>query len=184
MNSLMGFLSTWHLIRASGVVAYILLSVSAFSGIACSAPFISSRGRINLINLHEASSRWSLWLVLTHAALLMVDTYAPYSLVAVLWPLLGPYRPWAVMLGSIAAWLMLGTLLAFDLRSLINERFRRMVHGLNVVVYVAATLHGIWSGTDTSHVSLAVMYGGSALSIGVMVLLRLKGAKQVAVTGR
>ena len=165
-------LSVWHLIRASGLIAYLILSFSALSGIACTISWIPPHLRTLMLHLHESCSRWSLWLVMVHASLLLIDTYVPYRFVEVIFPLLGPYRPWAVALGSLAAWLMLITLLAFDSAWFVGQKIWQAIHGANVVIYVAATLHGIWSGTDMPGQPWAMMYIGSALCIGTLVLLR------------
>lgn len=164
----LGPLTTWGLIRAAGLVSYLLLWGAVVSGLWVSGRQAAGRPVPLVAAVHEASARWALWVGLFHAGLLLYDRYVPFRPVDLLWPLGGPYRPVPTALGALAAWWLLALLLAFDLRRRLHPRIWQRLHAAALPLYAVATLHGLLAGTDTPLPGVRLMYQGTA---GVVLLL-------------
>ena len=119
----------WHLVRSSGLVAYILLMASTVWGLFISSQFVKdwSPGPVSL-TLHSTVSWLSIILGLIHALLLRFDDYFTYTLRDIFIPFTGLYRPAFVGLGTLALWLLLVVSLSFPLKKYHGHRKRKKMH--------------------------------------------------------
>ena len=60
---------------------------------------------------------------------------------------------------------MLIVVISFSLRGQIGQKRWRALHYLSFLVYGLATVHGLTAGTDSSKLSMQLMYLGSGLLI-------------------
>jgi DMSO/TMAO reductase YedYZ heme-binding membrane subunit len=164
---------TWHLIRASGIIAYLLVMASTIWGLFLSGQFVKdwSPGPIS-ITLHSTASWLAVVLSLGHAALLMFDDYFAYTLGDVFIPFVGPYRPEAVGLGTLAFWLMVIISISFPFKRRIGNVMWQRLHYLSYAAYGMISLHGLFAGTDGERLGFRLLIGG-----GVMTVLLLLGIR-------
>ena len=141
----------WHLARSSGVVAYLLLWLSAILGL-----LITNRmariwpGGPTAFDLHQFASLLALAFTGFHALILLGDDYIRYSLVQILVPFMATgYRPMATGLGQIAFYLAALVTFSFYVKKHIGHRAWRLIHYISFLVFVLITLHGLLAGTDT-----------------------------------
>jgi hypothetical protein len=159
---------TWFVGRGSGIVAYLLLTVSVVLGIALSRRWHSAAWPRLVV--HEAH-RWAtitFYLFLgIHVATMLLDTYVGFSVTDVLVPLASAYRPVWLGLGIVAAELALAIGASLWLRDWIGYRAWHALHGLAYPLFAASLLHGIGTGSDTGAAWMMATYGGStALVLG------------------
>jgi DMSO/TMAO reductase YedYZ heme-binding membrane subunit len=172
-----GGTAPWLLSRVSGVTAFVALALDVIIGL-----FVSTRLANRVLakgvgaDLHRWLSPIALALVLGHAALLLADGYIRFDAIDVLVPLASPYRPVAVGIGVIAAYLALVVHGSFALRKRIGARNWRRLHYLSFVALAGAALHALLAGTDSS--ALRAFY---AVPLGVVVALIVY---RIAVTAR
>ena len=150
----------WFVSRATGFAAYIALALDVIVGL-----LVSTRAgdrwlaRGTSIDLHGWLSPVALGLVLGHALVLVADSYIRFDALAVLVPFASPYRPVAVGLGVIAGYLALVVHASFGLRRRLGAKTWRRLHYLSFVAFVAAALHALLAGSDSSRPWAVALYG-------------------------
>lgn len=156
----------WHLARASGVAAYLLLWLSTALGLG-----ISNRlarlwpGGPYAFDLHQFASLLALAFTGFHAIILLGDPYIGYTLAQILIPFAATgYQPIATALGQIAFYLAIIVIFSFYVRSRISRRAWRTIHYASFLIFILITLHGLVAGTDTATLwPLYVVTSGSIL---------------------
>ena len=141
----------WYTTRITALLAYLALSGSVVYGLLLSTKILDGIShRAVSYTLHGDLAGIGVALALVHAAVLALDRSVPYSLVELLVPFAGPYRPLWVGIGQLTLGLSLVVLLSFYVRKRIGQRTWRLVHYLSFVAFVGATAHGLMAGSDTS----------------------------------
>ena len=165
----------WVLSRASGFTAFIALGLDAVLGLLVStrvADRFVRRGE--LIELHRWVSPLAIALTLGHAGLLLLDGYVAFDALDLLVPFLAPYRPLAVGLGVIAAYLTVIVHASFALRARLGKQTWRRLHGLSFVAFAAAAAHVILAGTDAARAWAIALVALPVIAVGVLVSRRLR----------
>jgi sulfoxide reductase heme-binding subunit YedZ len=189
-ESILGGPMFWYASRALGVTAYVALTLEVLLGLSASTGALDRLlGRAQVIDLHRWLSTIALATLGAHAAVLLADRTVSMSLVDLLVPFVGPYRPFATGLGVLAAWLALIVHGSFWLRKRIGGRAWRALHFATFAVFVAATFHGLLAGTDRAWLGLRLLYAGAAAAVATLVFVRLglllaRPALQRKVAGR
>ncbi len=171
----------WYMIRAAGITAYILLTVSVLWGLALSSSAVKdwSPGPLSMV-LHATISWLGLVFALGHGVLLLLDDYFTYTLTDVLVPFTGPYRPFATGLGVLAFWILLLVTPSFALKKrFFSHKNWQRLHRTSYAAFIFATAHGLLTGTDASNPGLRVLFGISVLLTVIMLGYRI-GVKKAA----
>lgn len=169
----------WYLTRTLAVAAYISLTASVLIG-ALRSVATQARERVSWIvdELHQFVAALATLLVLGHLTTLLLDPYLPFSLNNVLLPLSEPYRPFAVILGILAFYVMVALLLTSWFRSFMPYRMWRIVHYLSFVAFVLVTVHGLLAGSDAGESWMRGIYAGASAGFGFVVLFRVLGVQR------
>jgi len=170
--------TVWYTARSAGIVAYLLLSSSVVLGLSMSARAAFRWPRFAVEDVHRFLTIVTAVFIGVHGASLLLDRVAPISLGQELVPFAGSYRPLAVALGIVAAELMAAVGVSNALRKRIPHRFWRRAHYLTIVVWGAATAHGLLAGTDRADPWFLALVGMAVASVGLGFLGRF--AKQAA----
>ncbi len=140
----------WILARASGLTAYVLLTLSVLAGLTVkSKPFKTLRLPA-VTDLHRFLALLGLGAVAIHGITLVLDTTVKITPAALLVPGLVPYRPVWTALGVLAAELMALIYVSFALRKRIGMKNWRRLHYATYAVFALATMHGLAAGTDST----------------------------------
>jgi sulfoxide reductase heme-binding subunit YedZ len=160
----------WYAARAGGVVAYVLLSTVVAIGLSMSGKkSMRHWPRFALEDVHRFGGFLVGTFVALHVVAVAIDAYLPFSLTSLIVPLVARYRPVWTGLGIVAAELLLALAVTNHYRNgRISYRFWRTAHYVNFIVWGAATLHGLGSGTDRSTVWLLAIY---AVAVGTVFAL-------------
>ncbi len=141
----------WLLARASGLTAYTLLTGSMLAGLVVkSRPFGRALKTASVTDVHRFLALLGLGMLALHGVAVTLDRTVHIPPAALLVPGLSPYRPAAVALGVVACELVALIVLSFSLRRRIGARNWRRLHWATYIVFLAATAHGLASGTDSS----------------------------------
>lgn len=152
----------WILARASGLLAYALLTSSILAGIVLKArPFGRSLKAAAVADVHRFIALLGLGAIALHGTTLVFDRTVQISPLALVVPGLVPYRPLWTALGVVAAELMVLVYASFFLRRHIGVRVWRRLHWLTYGVFALATLHGLAAGTDGTRTWVLALYGGA-----------------------
>lgn len=159
--------SFWFISRSSGVLAYLLLTLSVLWGLVQSGAILRPTIPPALaLGLHNFLSWSALVMAGLHAVVLLGDGYIKMGLLPLFVPFIAPVQPFWVGLGVIALYLSLLLSLSFYVRKHIGQKNFRAFHYLTYLAYILVTLHGLGSGTDSR--SLLVLY---VLSAGAVINL-------------
>jgi len=163
----------WHLSRASGVVAYLLLWLSTALGL-----LLTNRlarvwpGGPFAFDMHQFASLLALAFTSFHALILLGDDYIGYALAQILLPFASvDYRPVATGLGQLAFYIALIISISFYVRGRIGRKVWRLLHYGAFLVFILITFHGLLAGTDAP--SLWPLYLFSFGSILFLTLYRI-----------
>lgn len=174
--------ATWYLIRALGITGYVLITISMVWGILLSSRMVKdwSPGPLSML-LHSAVSWLGLIFGFGHAILLLADKYFQYSLGDVLIPFTGPYRPIAVGLGTLAFWILLIVTPSFALRKrLFSHRAWQLLHFTSYGAFLMVTLHGLFAGTDGTHLGFRLLLAISVLTTVALLAYRIRTRRKPA----
>jgi sulfoxide reductase heme-binding subunit YedZ len=152
----------WLLARASGITAYLLLTGSVLAGLAVKArPLGRAVKASSVTDVHRVLALLALGMLGLHGAALTLDRTVHLSPVALFVPGASPYRPLPVALGVVACELAALIVVSFSLRRRIGMRNWRRLHWLTYLVFLAATVHGVAAGTDSSRPWAVDLYLGA-----------------------
>ena len=141
----------WYLGRGTGLVALVLLSVVVALGIGARSgrpAFGLPRFAVSL--LHRNAALLAVVFLGVHAVSLLFDPYAQLSVVDLVLPFAGGYRPFWLGLGTLAADLVAAIVVTSLLRRRLGARAWRVVHALAYLCWPVALLHGWPTGTDAA----------------------------------
>jgi predicted ferric reductase len=166
----------WYLSRASGAVAYLVLSASTAWGLLLNTKLVKSAVPAPLtLAMHNYLGWNSLVFSALHGFVLLFDKYYTFTFSNLLIPFSGPYKPLWVGVGILAFYLILLTTLSFYVRAWIGQKTWRRLHFLTFPLYGMASLHGLQAGTDSG--ILRTVYLGSAILIVFLTVYRVLAAR-------
>jgi predicted ferric reductase len=176
----------WYTVRATGLVAWFLVTVAVVWGLLLSLRQVPASRRRGLprpawmLDLHRFLGGLALLFVVAHVGALAFDSFVGFDWDDLLVPFATTWRPAAVAWGIAAAYL----LLAVEVTSLLMRHLRRglwhAVHLLSLVVFGAVTAHALYAGADAPEPLVQAFATGSAvvvlLLVGVRLVWRPRGA--------
>ena len=152
----------WLLARASGLTAYVLLTLSVLAGLVVKAkPFGKAMKPATAVDLHKSLAFLGLSALALHGFTLVLDRTVEIGIGALLVPGLAPYRPLWTGLGVLAGELMLIVYVSFGLRRRIGQKNWRRLHWVTYATFAAATAHGLMAGSDSGQPWALVLYLGA-----------------------
>ena len=160
---------TWYVVRASGMVAFALLTSTVALGLIMSGRARLPRWpRFAVEDVHRFASLLTWSFVGIHVLGLLVDTYLPFSIWNLVIPGSAPYRPLATALGVVALELLAALAVANLLRSRISHSLWRRTHYLNFAVWLLVLVHGVTAGADSDTAwALGIYVTAAALVSGL-----------------
>lgn len=173
----------WYAARASGIVAYLLLTIVVLVGVTLSGQLrLPGWPKFAVTDVHRFGGLLVGVFVSIHVLTIALDSYTPFSLTQLVVPFTAHYRPLWTALGIVAAELLAAVAITNALRNAIPYRWWRRIHVINLAVWGAATVHGIGAGTDTPSVWMTTIYIVSVSSVLAALAWRL-ARRRLAPTG-
>ena len=175
----------WILARASGLTAYVLLTLSVLAGLAVkSRPFGKAVKPASATDTHRFLALLGLGALALHGGALLLDKTVRLPFAALFVPGASPYRPLATAFGVLAGELMVLVYASFSVRRRIGVKNWRRLHYATYAVFAAATVHGLASGTDSGRPWALGVYLGALGAVAAATAFRIlqpKGAIRVHV---
>jgi sulfoxide reductase heme-binding subunit YedZ len=165
----------WYLTRATGLLAFVLLTVSLSLGLLMTGKATTGLQRSAIYDLHRFVALLTLTITLAHTFIVLPDKYIGFSVWELLVPFASPYRPDYMALGTLALYVMAVVVVSFYLRPLVPYRAWRALHYATFGVFAMALAHGIGAGSDTGVAwaqGLYVIGGGLVVALGAVRLVR------------
>ena len=156
----------WLIARASGLTAYVLLTLSVLAGLILkSRPFGRAVKAASVLDLHRLLALLGLASLGLHGTALLLDKTVGMPISGLFVPGASPYRPVSVALGVIAAELMALVVVSFSVRKLIGQRNWRLLHWSTYAIFGLATAHGLLAGSDSAQPWARDLYLGAVAAV-------------------
>jgi sulfoxide reductase heme-binding subunit YedZ len=160
----------WYLARAGGLAAMVLLSLATAFGALGSVRRGDPERRVVWQYLHRTAAITGLLFLVGHVSAVVLDAKSHVSLEAVVVPLTSSYRPIAVALGTLAAYLFVLVALLGALRGRLAASpgataTWRALHASAYMAWGLGLLHGFLAGTDSGHTWVRAL---DALVVGLV----------------
>jgi predicted ferric reductase len=169
---------SWDALRAAGFTAYLLLWFSTVAGMAVRLRLRPVPAPLTwLLEAHRVSGALALAFVAGHVAGILVDPWTGISVLDVGIGVTSPYRPAAVLLGSLAMWLTATVLLTTALAGHMRNATWRALHYLAFPAYLASLFHGVTAGTDSSATPAVALYAATAATVAALLAVRVLGPR-------
>jgi sulfoxide reductase heme-binding subunit YedZ len=164
----------WYLARASGYVAWGLVTSSVIAGLLLTTRVTKGRPRPAwILDIHRFLAGTAVIFTALHIGGLVADTYVHFGPADIVVPLASHWRPAPVALGVISLYL-LG---AIELTSLLMRRLPRSVwHGVHLTSYLLfwlATFHLLTAGTDATNPISRLLVGFVGALITFLTFVRV-----------
>ena len=174
----------WLVARASGLVAFGLLTLSMWLGLALSTRLLGPRRQKALFGWHRTLVWTALSMVGLHLAAVLADPVLHFGLPAVLVPFAAPWKPVGVAAGVVGGWLALGLALSFRAKKWLGHRTWRSLHYGSFVAFAIFLGHALAVGTDLKGLGgpiLATLAAGPVIWLGLARILLPRSSPRRAV---
>ena len=156
----------WYLTRGTGLVALVLLTGTVALGVLTWHGWRSPRWpRFITLGLHRNLSLLAVAFLGVHVVSTILDGFAPIGWVDVVVPFHSPYRPIWLGLGAVAVDLLIAVMVTSLLRRHISLAVWRSVHLLAWAAWPIALVHGLGTGSDTTHRWVQLVYVASVVVV-------------------
>ena len=176
----------WYLARASGLVAWALLSTTVVWGLLLRSGLL---GRwlpwAWTAAVHRFLGVLAVLFTGLHLTGLLLDDYVQMSLPDLLVPLASSWRPVPVALGVVAGYLLLAVLGTSLLAARLPRRWWKRVHLTSYLLFWSATMHLITAGTDAGNAAVRAVVAGTVTVVLLLTLVRVaRSARSARATRR
>lgn len=162
----------WYIARASGFVAWGLLTASVLWGVSFSSRFTRRPKPAWVLDLHRFLGGAAVVFVGVHIGALATDRYVGFSVADLFVPFAASWKPGELALGVVAFYL----LLSVELTSLMMRRLPRKlwhaVHFASYLVFVLTVGHALTAGTDAGEEAVQWFALVSVGAVAFMTLFR------------
>ncbi|MGZ5128825.1 MAG: ferric reductase-like transmembrane domain-containing protein, partial [Actinomycetota bacterium] len=166
-------MTTWILLRAAGVGAYVMLFMAVAWGLVATTAVVTKHVSKPAANMfHQFVATTGLVLLGVHMAILLIDAYMPFHVLDLLVPMRSTFRPVAITAGVIAMYAMVAVMVSSWVRKKLSTKVWRSIHLLAVPAFTLALAHGVFSGTDTQRWWMFGMYALTGLIVVFLVIVR------------
>lgn len=164
----------WAAGRASGLIALLLFTATVLLGILTrSGRPLPGLPRFSVSLIHRNVSLLACVFLVLHVATLMFDSYAKLSLLDIVVPFAGSFKPFWQGLGTVAFDLVVAIVVTGLLRRRIGLRAFRFVHWFTYAMWPIAVLHAIGNGTNGTSRWFLLLSAASAVLVAAAVIWRL-----------
>ena len=164
----------WMAIRGSGLIAYALLAGSTIWGLLISTKVLGRAVKAKPVAwFHESLAIGSLVATGVHMYFLFNHDFIDFGYRSLLVPGASAWRPLPVALGIVAFYMVFVITVSFYVKKWICQNAWRIIHMASFGTFVAAALHGVFSGTDTANAVVVTMYVSSLAMVTLLMIIRI-----------
>lgn len=164
----------WWTGRATGLLAYLALWLSALFGVlVCSRGVGGLLDRATALELHTRWSVAALVATTLHVLVIVADPHSGVSPLAALVPLASDKLTGPIALGTLALWGMATIGLTTALFKHLPRWLWRATHAVAFGTFVLALIHSVTAGTETTLPLVRGVYAGTAAVFAGAVIQRV-----------
>jgi len=155
----------WLAARATGMTAYLALTMLVVLGLVVSHPVNQSTWKLSkrLFPWHENLFVFVVAFLAAHIVAIILDPYAGVGVAGSFLPGLSSYRSMPVALGSLALYALLLTGLTARYTKRLPAGWWLRIHRLSLIVFLLTWAHGMLAGTDSD--AFRVVYVVTGLGV-------------------
>lgn len=169
-------LQTWHVSRAAGLVALVLLWLSVVLGLMQSSGLLNGlTGSAPTVEVHAFAALLSLYAATFHAWILLWDRFVAFHWRELVLPFTADYEPVLVGIGTLAFYGALGAVVTTYLRRWMGPRVWRALHQASLIAFALGLVHGYLLGPDTALPAVRVFYYVAGWSTALLLVYRMVG---------
>ena len=166
-------MTSWNVLRAAGVAAYLALFLSTAWGLLSTTSLVTKRvARSTAAAFHATVASAGMAFLAVHVVGLSIHHLVLFDTADLLIPFRSTYRPIANAFGIVAMYAMVIVLASSWVRKRIGTAWWRRVHLLAVPTFTLSLLHGLFAGTDSGRPWMFAMYVVTGLSTLSLVIVR------------
>lgn len=174
----------WYVSRGSGLVAFFLLYLVVFLGLAIRLPGIRSVvSPAYALTTHHWLSLQALAMVVLHFTALSFDKFTNLTWPEILIPFVSKYQPVWVACGIVGFYVMVIVVATSFWKQHIPFRMWRITHFLNVFLYAVVVAHAYFLGTDLQDPTIHTIFIAMNAVLAVLILWNM-GLKVLGVIRR
>lgn len=164
----------WYVARASGLVAWGLLTASMLWGFLTATRILGKRPKPAwVLDLHRFLGGLAVVFVAVHLLGLLLDSYVEFTFAELFVPFLSDWRPLALAWGITAFYLLMAVEVTSLLKKHLPLKFWRYVHWSSYAVFFLATIHSFQAGTDTRNVAVLIALAVGVAEVAFLLIVRL-----------
>lgn len=171
----------WYTVRASGMIAWVLVVASVLWGLALSARATRRPRPAWVLDLHRFLAGLTFAFVGIHLIGLLADSYVGFGFSDMFVVYASKWRPGAVAWGIGALYLLIAVEVTSVLMRRMSRRFWHTVHLLSFVIFISVTAHALLAGADAGN-SLVRWFaiGSSTAAMSLLLVRALRRAPSVS----
>jgi methionine sulfoxide reductase heme-binding subunit len=141
----------WYLSRASGIVAWLMLTASVLWGIILATDlFPTWRRPAWILSMHRWLAGLTIFFIVGHVGTILADSSVHFRVVDVLVPYASSWRPTAVAVGVVCVWAIFAVEVTALAAKRLSKKWWRDIHLAGYWIFWATCIHAALAGTDTS----------------------------------
>jgi predicted ferric reductase len=168
----------WYIARASGLVAWVLVTASVVWGLILSTRLTRRPKPAWFLDLHRFLGGLSVAFVGVHLAGLVADNYTHFGLASLFVPLASAWHPVAVAWGVVGMYLLVAIEITSLLMRRLPRRLWRAVHFTSFGLFAFTTVHALTAGSDAGNLVVQWFALGSCAGVGFLTLLRILSSRR------
>jgi DMSO/TMAO reductase YedYZ heme-binding membrane subunit len=171
----------WYVARASGIVAWAMLTASVLWGLMLSTKVRPPRVRPAwTLDMHRFLGGVATIFTGLHISSIFLDSYVHFGPAEILVPFASSWKPAAVALGVLALYLLIAVEATSLAKRRLPHRVWRRVHVLSMPLFALATMHFVTAGTDAH--GMLVLSGVLGVTLAVIAMIAIRVRQAVAAT--
>lgn len=164
----------WYASRASGLIAWAVVTLSILWGLALSTRLIRRKGvPAWLLDLHKFLGTLSIVFVAVHVLALWADNFVYFGPRELFVPFTSSWRPVAVAWGIAATYLLVAIQITSWMMKRLPRKLWHRVHLLSFPMFILSTVHGFSAGADNKNLAVQWLALTGGLLVFLLVTFRL-----------
>jgi predicted ferric reductase len=168
----------WYTARASGFVAWALVTAAVVWGVALSSRITSKPKPAWVLDLHRFLGGASVAFVAVHLASLALDSYVGFGLRDLFVPMASKWQPGPVAWGVVAVYLLVAVEITSLLMRRLPRKLWRRVHFTSYALFVLTVVHALAAGTDAGEPVVQWFALGSIALVGFVTTYRILAGRR------
>jgi DMSO/TMAO reductase YedYZ heme-binding membrane subunit len=163
----------WYTARASGIVAWALVTASVLWGLALASRLTRRPKPAWVLDLHRFLGGASVVFVGVHLLSLTLDRYIGFGVADLFVPMASVWKPGAVAWGIVAFYLLVAVEVTSLLMRRLPRKLWRAVHLTSFAVFAGTTVHALLAGTDANDATVQWLALGLTASVAFLAMFRV-----------